>query len=178
MPKSKQKSKPTHSKKPQPGKSSSPPKEILLDECFLLCASWVGCDSTECQDDADRRRRRALMALAMALESAIYLVLDDKGEIASFYRQKYEFLSRDVREILVDWLNKHSINRKPAKINPKATTTCNLKPGKLDPLLCQLAVACRGQAPIWTLDSDFWCAMQFHREIKPTCPEEAMLSVK
>jgi hypothetical protein len=32
--------------------------------------------------------------------------------------------------------------------------------GTLDPLLCRLAIACRGQAPLWTLDSDFWCASE------------------
>jgi hypothetical protein len=154
------------------------PKQILLDESFLLCASGKGCDSTKCQDEADRRKYRALAALLMAQESEVLLVIDDQlpSQVVSFYQRKYQYLSVEVREILLEWLNKRTLKRKHAKINSKAIKDCNLKIGTLDPLLCQLAIACRG-TPIWTLDSDFWCAIQFYPDIKPTCPKEALDSV-
>jgi|GEM_PF-1517048 len=166
-------------RQPKQPLSVARPKEILLDECFLLCASGVGCDSTQCHDEAeaDERKFSALLALLMARKKAILLVLDEDNQVAGFYRDKYKYLSRDVPEILMEWLNKRTTKRKPAKINQKAIKDCNLKTDKLDPILCQLAVACRGQAPIWTLDSDFWCATEFHPEIRPTCPKEAMESV-
>lgn len=162
---------------PKQSLSIAKPKEILLDECFLLCASGVGCDSISCHDEADLRKRRALLALLMAQEKAILLVLDEDNQVAGFYRDKSKYLSREVRETLAEWLDKRTTKRKPATINQKAVKDCNLKADKLDPILCQLAVACRGQAPIWTLDSDFWCATKFYPEIKPTCPKQAMESV-
>jgi len=165
-------------RQPKPSLSTAKPKEILLDECFLLCASGKDCDSTQCQDEADLRKQHALVALLTAKLKAIWLVLDEGNQVAEFYRDNYEYLSRDVREILIEWLDKRTTKRKPAKINEKAIKQCNLKEGKLDPILCQLAVACRGQAPIWTLDWDFWCATEFHPEIRPICPKEAWESVR
>ncbi|MBI4770693.1 MAG: hypothetical protein HY784_09890 [Chloroflexi bacterium] len=47
--------------------------------------------------------------------------------------------------------------------------------GALDPVLCRLALASR--APVWTLDSDFWCAADHYPEIQPVCPAEARASM-
>jgi hypothetical protein len=156
------------------------PRQILLDESFLLCASGQGCDSTTCEDEPKDRKRLALTALLMAYEEKVLMVLDDAepSRVALFYRQKYNLMSRDLREILIEWLNKRTIRRKPAKIKPKVIEDCNLKRGTLDPILCQLAIACHGDAPIWTLDSDFWCASKFYAEIKPICPATALASVR
>lgn len=90
-------------------------------------------------------------------------------------------MSLDVKKILKRWLDGRGgyISRyKPAKINIEVVKVCHLKMGTLDPLLCQLAIAARGSPPLWTLDSDFWCASQFLSEIKPTCPQEALDSMK
>jgi hypothetical protein len=159
------------------------PKQILLDESFLMCASGYGCDSTKCEGDIKNRKRHALTALLIAYEEKILLVLDDEepNQVAIIYRNKYKSMSRTVMEILTDWLSGQGgriIRRKPAKIKPNAVKKCNLKTDTLDPLLCRLAIACHGDAPIWTLDSDFWCASQYHLEIRPTCPTEALTSVR
>lgn len=159
------------------------PTQILLDENFLLCASGQSCDSTQCGDEDDERERRALLALLLAYEANTSLVLDDgdANQVITFYYKKYNLLSRPVKNTLSKWLNGRGgrITRMtPAKINPKAIKECNLKPNTLDPLLCQLAIACRGTAPVWTLDSDFWCAGRFHPEIRPTCPKDALDSLK
>lgn len=159
------------------------PKQILLDESFLMCASGHGCDSTRCEDDIKNRKRHALTALLIAYEEKILLVLDDEepSQVAAIYRKKYGKMSRDVSEILTDWLSGQGgriTRRKPANIKPKAVKECNLKTDTLDPLLCGLAIACYGEAPIWTLDSDFWCASKYHSEIRPTCPAEALTSVR
>jgi hypothetical protein len=129
------------------------------------------------------RQLLALTAMSSACLANISLVLDDAepSQVATFYREKYHLMSRDVIKILKRWLDGRGgrLNKyKPAKINAKAVEKCNLKKGTLDPLLCRLAIASRGEAPLWTLDSDFWCANQFHHEIKPTCPQNAWESVK
>ncbi len=89
-------------------------------------------------------------------------------------------MSAEVRSIVVDWLRGlgHTVKCKPTTMSEKTLKDCNLKENTLDPLLCQLALASRGNAPIWTLDSDFWCASQFYPEIKPTCPQEALNLVR
>lgn len=163
----------------------SNPAQILLDETFLMCASGQGCDPKEdtCKDEPARRKQRALAAMLIAQEAEVSLVLDtgEPSQVAAFYRKKEAQLSRDVAEILSEWLNKRTIRHRPArvnKINPKALKECTLRDGELDRLLCQLAIACRGDAPTWTLDSDFWCVAQFHLEIKPTCPKDALDSVR
>lgn len=114
----------------------------------------------------------------------MYFILDDAepSQVATFYRKKYSLMSFEVRKVLNNWLNGRGgriVKYKPAKIKSKAVKECNLTEGTLDPLLCQLAIASRGDAPVWTLDSDFWCASQekYHPEIKPTCPKEAFDSV-
>jgi hypothetical protein len=124
-----------------------------------------------------------LIALLLAYEAKIPLILDDgePSQVALFYHKKHNLLSRSVRDTLNRWLSgrgKRVVLYKPAKIKSKAIRDCNLKSGTLDPLLCQLAIACHGDVPIWTLDSDFWCASQFHSEIKPTCPAAALTSVR
>ncbi len=174
-----------HKKQPKisPPVTVPKPTKILLDECFLQCASGGGCDAKYCQDEPDQRQRRALMALLLAYESKIALVLDDQipSQVAGFYQKKYKFMNDPVRELIVDWLSGRgqTIQQKPStKLNPKAIKECNLKPNTLDPLLCQLAIACGGDAPIWTLDSDIWDAIPFHAEIKPVCPKEALNSVR
>jgi len=162
------------------------PKKItqfLLDESFLLCASGKGCDSTECHDEEIQdRKRTALIALLIAYQEKIRLVLDDKepSQVAKFYYGKKNIMSAEVRSIIVDWLRGlgHTVKYKPATMSKKTLKDCNLKEKTLDPLLCQLALASRGNAPVWTLDSDFWCASQFYTEIKPTCPQEALNSVR
>lgn len=158
---------------------------ILLDENFLLCASGQGCDSKEnsCSDEPAERKRRALIALLMAYEGRVLLVLDDEqpSQVARIYRSKYEQMTSEVRDLVVDWLRGQGRTitvHKSSAIKPKIIADCNLNHGKLDLLLCQLAIACRGDAPIWTLDSDFWCAAQFHPEIHPTCPKDALDSVR
>ncbi len=177
-------------KKPKKPISSTPslqkPTQILLDESFILCASHKGCDSKieSCQEESEEKQMLALTAILLAsMDDKIALVLDnaEPSQVASFYREKYHLMSLDVRKILKRWLDGHRprlIRYKPAKINPKAVKECNLKEGTLDPLLCQLAIASHFEAPVWTLDSDFWCANQFYPEIKPTCPKEALDSVK
>jgi hypothetical protein len=160
------------------------PKQFLLDESFLLCASGKDCDSIECEDDLEDRERRALIALLLAYEAKVLLVLDDRkpSQVEKFYCGKYNLMSQPVRNILKRWLSGRGkqpiIRYSPAKIKPEVIEDCNLKPNTLDPILCQLAIACRGQAPIWTLASDFWCARTFHPEIKPVCPAEAFVSVR
>jgi len=112
----------------------------------------------------------------------ILLVLDDNepSQVAKFYYGKSNQMSAEVRDIVVDWLRGQgrTVKRKPATVSEKAIKDCNLKENTLDPLLCQLAIANRGGAPIWTLDSDFWCANPFYPEIKPTCPQDALASVR
>lgn len=157
--------------------------QILLDENFLLCASGQDCDSTQCEDKVEERERLALTALLLAYEAKISLVLDnvETNQVIIFYYRKYNSMSRSVKNTLNRWLSGRGgrITRMtPAKLNPKAIKECNLKPNTLDPLLCRLAIACRGTAPIWTLDSDFWCASQFYPEIRPTCPKDALDSLK
>ncbi|MDM8561176.1 hypothetical protein [Candidatus Parabeggiatoa sp. HSG14] len=156
--------------------------QILLDESFLLCASGKGCDSSECQDDVQQRKRLALIALLIAYQENISLVLDNNepSQVAKFYYGKMNLMSAEVKDVIVDWLRGlgRTVKIKPATMNEKILKDCNLKENTLDPLLCQLAVACRGSAPCWTLDSDFWCASQFYSEIKPTCPQEALISVR
>ena len=172
---------------PKPKKQSnitqtvSKPTQILLDESFLLCASGFGCDSTECEDEAEERDSRALAALILAYDAKVLLVMDDSERVITFYHNKYDLMSREVKRVLNRWLSgrdRRIIQRKPAKIAPKVVKECNLKVNTLDPLLCQLAITSGGNAPIWTLDSDFWCAAQFQPEIKPTCPKEALASVR
>ena len=163
--------------------TTSKPTQILLDESFLLCASGLECDSTECEDEADERNIRALTALLTAYLTKIPLVLDDRepSQVITFYRGKYNLLSHPVRDTLNRWLSgrgRRVTRHRPAKLKQNVIDECNLKLGTLDPLLCQLAIACHGDAPIWTLDSDFWCATQFHSEIKPTCPRDALASVR
>jgi len=172
-------------KQSSPISSTSFPREILLDESFILCASHQGCDSKEecCQEEQIERQLRALTAILSAYLAGVSLVLDDAepSQVATFYREKYRLMSLDVKKILKRWLDGRGgrLGRyKLAKINPKAVKACNLKMDTLDPLLCRLAIASRGQAPLWTLDSDFWCASQFHPEVKPTCPQAALDSVK
>ncbi|OAD19676.1 hypothetical protein THIOM_004677 [Candidatus Thiomargarita nelsonii] len=159
------------------------PREILLDESFILCASHQGCDSKDeyCQEELEERQLRALTAILSAYLAGVSLVLDETepSQVATIYREKYRLMSLDVKKILKRWLDGRGgrLRRcKLAKINPKAVKACKM--GTLDPLLCRLAIACRGQAPLWTLDSDFWCASEFHPEIKPTCPQAALDSVK
>ncbi len=161
--------------------SPKKPTQILLDECFILCASGKGCDSTQCTDQLENREENALFAIVMARQSQVSLVLDEAEQVVVFYRKKYNLMSHTVMKILKRWLEGHNrqvVYYKPAKLNPKAIKECNLKSDKLDPLLCQLAIACGGDAPIWTLDSDFWCAQKFHAEIKPVCPQAALASVR
>jgi len=156
--------------------------ELLLDESFLLCASGTGCDSKECHDEIQDRKRLALIALLLAYQEKILLVIDDNepSQVAKFYYGKSHLMSAEVKDIVIDWLRGfgHTIKRKPAFIHEQTLKTCNLKENTLDPLLCQLAVASHGNAPLWTLDSDFWCASQIYPEIKPTCPQEAFTSVR
>ncbi|MEN8220598.1 MAG: hypothetical protein ABFS56_30455 [Pseudomonadota bacterium] len=175
------------SKKTAKRKKQSPvvPERItqfLLDESFLLCASGKGCDSSECPDDIQQRKRLALIALLIAYQEKISLVLDDNEpcQVAKFYYGKTHLMSAEVRDVVVDWLRGlgRTVKRKPATMNEKTLKDCNLKENTLDPLLCQLAIASRGNAPCWTLDSDFWCASQFYPEIKPTCPPDALTSVR
>jgi hypothetical protein len=159
------------------------PTQILLDESFLLCASGLGCDSVECKDEVDERNIQALTALLTAYLAKIPLVLDDRepSQVIAFYSRQYNLLSRPVRDTLNRWLSgrgRRVTRHRPAKLKQNAIDECNLKLGTLDPLLCQLAIACHGDAPLWTLDSDFWCANQFHPEIKPTCPASALASVR
>lgn len=159
------------------------PNQILLDQSFLLCASGQGCDSRECGDETEERDVLALTALLEAYLAKIPLVLDDgePSKVVAYYRRHNRLMSRPVSDILNRWLSgrgQRVTRHRPAKIKPKAISDCNLTPGTLDPLLCRLAIACHGTAPIWTLDSDFWCATQFHPEINPTCPQEALASVR
>ncbi len=170
------------------------PQQILLDESFLLCASGFDCDSKGniCQDDlAEDREFNALEALLAAYHAKISLVIDDgqPSQVREFYHRYLEMSYKHGRgrsqiftaaKILAKWLGGRGgiTKRKPAKLNHKAIEKCNLKPDTLDPLLCQLAIACHGDAPIWTLDSDFWCAREFHEEIKPVCPQKALDSVR
>jgi hypothetical protein len=181
---SKKTSKNTTKRKKQSPETAVPNRitEILLDESFLLCASGKGCDSSECEDEIQQRKRLALIALLMAYQEKISLVLDDNepSQVAKFYYGKTNLMSAEVKDVVVDWLRGlgRTVKRKPAIIKEKTLKDCNLKENTLDPLLCQLAVASRGSAPCWTLDSDFWCASQFYPEIKPTCPQDALTSVR
>ncbi|RKZ49440.1 MAG: hypothetical protein DRR16_05945 [Candidatus Parabeggiatoa sp. nov. 3] len=170
------------SKKREKGQRPEKITQFLLDESFLLCASGKGCDATECHEEIQERKRIALIALLIAYQEKIRLVLDDKepSQVAKFYYGKNNLMSAEVRSIIVDWLRGlgHTVKSKPATMSEKTLKECNLKENTLDPLLCQLALASRGNAPVWTLDSDFWCANQFYPEIKPTCPQEALNSVR
>jgi hypothetical protein len=118
----------------------------------------------------------------MAYQEKISLVIDDNepSQVAKFYYGKTNQMSAEVRDVVVDWLRGlgRTVKYKPAVIKKKTLKDCNLKENTLDPLLCRLAVASRGGAPCWTLDSDFWCASQFYPEIKPTCPLEALTLVR
>ncbi len=60
--------------------------QFLLDESFLLCASGKGCNSTECHEEIQDRKRIALIALLIAEQEKIRLVLDDKeaSQVAKF----------------------------------------------------------------------------------------------
>jgi hypothetical protein len=180
-------SKPKKRKRPiESTPSPKKPTQILLDESFILCASHQGCDSKAeyCQEESEEKQSSAVLAILSAYKAKTALVLDnaEPSQVASFYREKYDLMSIDVQKTLKQWLNgrgKARLNRyKPAKINSKAVKECNLKEDTLDPLLCQLAIASHGEAPVWTLDSDFWCANKFYTEIKPTCPKEAYDSVR
>ena len=180
-------------RKVPPGKKIT---QILLDEQFLMCASGQGCDSKPhiCQHEAvDDRELYAIEALLAAYRAKIALIIDQPevgqySRVRNFYNNYLENCRKKGRgqlpvaaKVLANWLNGRGgrITRmKPASIDSKALKECNLKPNTLDPLICQLAIACRGAAPIWTLDSDFWCASQFHPEIKPTCPKDALDSLK
>lgn len=181
MPKSKKSKKPISSTP-----SANKPTQILLDESFILCASRQGCESKEeyCQEESENTQISALIAILLAsVDDKIALVLDDAepSQVARFYRDKYESMSDDVKNALKRWLDgrRDRLSQyKPAKMKPSVVKQCNLKEGTLDPLLCRLAIASRGEAPIWTLDSDFFCASQFYQEIKPTCPKNASDSMR
>jgi hypothetical protein len=172
---------PTRKKQKRTSTPIARSEQVLLDESFLLCASGRNCDSIKCEDQIEDRAERALEALLAAYKKRVFLILDDQEKVTIFYLRKYDLMSREVKGVLNRWLNgrgKRIIRFKPAKIKTKVIEDCNLKYGTLDPILCQLAIACHGEAPIWTLDSDFWCAGEFYREIRPVCPAEALASVK
>jgi hypothetical protein len=176
------------------------PVEILLDEQFLLCASGNGCDSKPdvCPDEeVVDREFNAVEALLAAYRAKVALVIDEPelgrpSQVREFYNNYLKHMHRDrkpgqipiVAKVLGRWLSGRNGRLiqlklpKNSRISPEAIKGCNLKADTLDPLLCELAIICRGQAPIWSLDSDFWCASQFHPEIKPTCPTAALASVK
>jgi hypothetical protein len=94
------------SKKREKGQQSEKITQFLLDESFLLCASGKGCDATECHEEIQERKRIALIALLIAYQEKIRLVLDDKepSQVAKFYYGKKNLMSAEVRSIIVDWL--------------------------------------------------------------------------
>jgi len=135
------------SKRPRKSKHKKQPTllpqkitQLLLDESFLLCASGKGCDSSECPEDIQDRKRLALIALLTAYMDKILLVLDDNepSQVAKFYYGKSNQMSAEVRDIVVDWLRGQgrTVKRKPATVSEKAIKDCNLKENTLDPLLC------------------------------------------
>jgi len=175
------------------------PTQILLDEQFLLCASGQGCDSKSniCEDEKiEDRELNAIEALLAAYRTKVALVIDEPqfgqpSRVRQFYNNYLKrFQERRsgqtpiAAKVLGRWLSgrngrlvQYKLPR-TSKVNPQALEACNLKAGTLDPLLCELAIMCRGDAPVWTLDSDLWCASQFYSEIKPTCPAAALASVR
>jgi hypothetical protein len=157
------------------------PTQILIDECFLLCASRYGCDSTECAGEPDEKQRLALTALLLAFRDKIKLVVDQPAGqgVAQFYRRKHDKMSRDVRALIIEWLNgrgQRLAYYKPRRVSDKVRRECNLRKDELDLLLCGLALA--SAAPVWTLDSDFWCAAKQLSRIHPVCPDAALDSVR
>ncbi len=167
-------------KKTQPKQSLLPNSpsltKIIIDECILLCASSGDCDSTKCKDNREEFEKKltSLSVIITAYKRKLPLIIDNSGEVLKFYRSKYDFMSKDVRDIINRWLNGRGGRLEfytPKSIREKVAKKCNLKEDKLDPILCGLALA--SKAPILTLDSDFWCVQQYYPEIKPLCPMEA-----